>query len=89
VVEVFDPDAALADTEWADHVGAVIRVGLQARRRHRVSSRDPVRILGPDLVDGIRGLARLFGALVQRRLVFLGLGNQQGASCDDLLKGFF
>jgi hypothetical protein len=27
VVEVFDPDAALADTEWADHVRAVIRVG--------------------------------------------------------------
>src|ERR1700747_2741937 len=26
IVEVFDPNAALADTEWADHVGAIIRV---------------------------------------------------------------
>ena len=26
LVEVFDPGAALADTEWRDHVGAIIRV---------------------------------------------------------------
>ena len=33
VVEVFDPDAALADTEWAHHVGAVIRVSRTVYRR--------------------------------------------------------
>ena len=52
-------------------------------------TRSPVRVLGRGLVDRIRGLAQLFGALVQRRLVVLELGNQQGASCCGLLKGFF
>src|SRR5271169_3325918 len=33
LVEVFDPDAALADTEWAEHVGAVIRVSRTTHRR--------------------------------------------------------
>jgi predicted transposase YbfD/YdcC len=33
VVEVFDPDAALADTEWAQHVGAIIRVSRMTHRR--------------------------------------------------------
>src|ERR1700747_1514524 len=34
VVEVFDPNAALADTEWADHVGAIIRVSRTTHARH-------------------------------------------------------
>jgi predicted transposase YbfD/YdcC len=33
LVEVFDPDAALADTEWAQHVGAIIRVSRTTHRR--------------------------------------------------------
>ena len=33
VVEVFDPNAALADTEWADHVGAIIRVSRTTHAR--------------------------------------------------------
>jgi hypothetical protein len=33
IVEVFDPNAALADTEWADHVGAIIRVSRTAHAR--------------------------------------------------------
>src|SRR5215470_17275115 len=33
VVEVFDPDAALAGTEWDDHVGAVIRVSRTTHTR--------------------------------------------------------
>jgi predicted transposase YbfD/YdcC len=33
VVEVFDPHAALADTEWADHVGAIIRVSRTTHKR--------------------------------------------------------
>src|SRR5215470_15192814 len=32
-VEVFDPGAALADTEWVDHVGAVVRVSRITHRR--------------------------------------------------------
>ena len=33
VVEVFDPDAALAGTEWADHVGAIVRVSRTTHKR--------------------------------------------------------
>src|ERR1700747_727860 len=33
IVEVFDPNAALADTEWADHVGAIIRVSRSTHAR--------------------------------------------------------
>jgi hypothetical protein len=33
IVEVFDPNAALADTEWADHVGAIIRVSRTTHAR--------------------------------------------------------
>ncbi len=33
LVEVFDPDAALADTEWAGHVGAVMRVSRIIHKR--------------------------------------------------------
>lgn len=33
VVEVFDPHAVLADTEWADHVGAIIRVSRTTHKR--------------------------------------------------------
>jgi len=33
LVEVFDPDAALADTEWGDHIAAIIRVSRIAHRR--------------------------------------------------------
>jgi predicted transposase YbfD/YdcC len=33
VVEVFDPHPALADTEWADHVGAIIRVSRTTHKR--------------------------------------------------------
>lgn len=33
LVEVFDPDAALADTEWGDHVGAIIRVSRTTHTR--------------------------------------------------------
>jgi hypothetical protein len=35
IVEVFDPNAALADTEWADHVGAIIRVSRTTHARQR------------------------------------------------------
>ena len=34
VVQVFDPDAAPADTEWADHVGAIIRVSGTTHKRN-------------------------------------------------------
>jgi hypothetical protein len=33
IVEVFDPNAALADTEWADHVGTIIRVSRTTHAR--------------------------------------------------------
>src|SRR3954470_20230416 len=33
LVEVFDPHNALADTEWAEHVGAIIRVSRTTHRR--------------------------------------------------------
>jgi len=33
LLEVFDPDAALADTEWGDHIAAIIRVSRIAHRR--------------------------------------------------------
>jgi len=33
LVEVFDPGAALADTEWRDHVGAIIRVSRTTHTR--------------------------------------------------------
>lgn len=32
-VEVFDPHGALADTEWAEHVGAIIRVARTTHKR--------------------------------------------------------
>src|SRR6516164_8634345 len=45
VVEVFDPNAALADTEWADHVGAIIRVSrtTHARQLPPAIGRRPAR----------------------------------------------
>lgn len=33
LVEVFDPGAALADTQWSDHIGAIIRVSRTTHRR--------------------------------------------------------
>src|SRR6516162_10800190 len=33
IVEVFDPNAALADTEWANHIGAIIRVSRTTHAR--------------------------------------------------------
>jgi hypothetical protein len=33
IVKVFDPNVALADTEWADHVGAIIRVSRTTHAR--------------------------------------------------------
>jgi hypothetical protein len=42
-------------------------------------TRSPLGVLGRSLINGGRGLAHPFGALVQPRLVVLELGDQQGA----------